>query len=410
MTPQEVEMPPLSFLGLVLVAGVAFLAPLVTELTRAHWLPAVVIEIVAGILLGPSVLNWVRVDAPLQVLSLLGLAFLLFLSGMEVEFEQLRGPLLKVIGVSFLASFLLAVVIGFGFQAIGLVRSPLLVAIILVATSLGIVIPLLKDGGEGTSQFGQLVIGAASLADFGSIVLLSLFFSRATTSIGTQVFLLTLFAALTGVGALAIFRAEHSPRLAIALQRLQDTTAQIRVRGAFLLLAALVALAEALGLEIILGAFAAGVILRFIDQDKLMTHPQFRQKLEGVGFGVFIPVFFVTSGVQFDLRALFASSTALVRVPLFLLALLVIRGAPALLYRQQVGVRRAAIAGLLQAISLPFVVAAVQIGLALGLLTRTTGAALVAAGLLSVLIFPISATALLRGGLPGSTDAVASSS
>jgi Kef-type K+ transport system membrane component KefB len=101
-------MPPLSFSGVVLVAGVAFLAPLLTELTGARWLPAVVIEIVAGILLGPSVLNWVRMDIPLQVLSLLGLAFLLFLSGLEVEFDQLKGSLLKVIGVSFLTSFLLA--------------------------------------------------------------------------------------------------------------------------------------------------------------------------------------------------------------------------------------------------------------------------------------------------------------
>ena len=394
-------MPPLSFSGLVLVAGVAFLAPLLTELTRARQLPAVVIEIVAGILLGPSVLNWVRVDIPLQVLSLLGLAFLLFLSGLEVEFEQLRGSLLKVIGVSFLASFLLALAFGFGLQASGLVRSPLLVAIILVATSLGVVVPLLKDSGESTSRFGQLVIGAASLAEFGPIILLSLFFSRAAAGLGTQVFLLAIFAALTAVAVLAVFRAERSARLAGAFRRLQDTTAQIRIRGAFLLLAAVVALAEALGLEIILGAFAAGVILRFIDQDKLLMHPQFRQKLEGVGFGVFIPVFFVTSGVQFDLRALLGSPSALVLVPLFLLALLVIRGAPALLYRWQVGMRRAMVAGLLQATSLTvIIVAAVQIGLALGLLTKTTGAALVAAGLLSVLIFPISASTLIRSGPP----------
>jgi Kef-type K+ transport system membrane component KefB len=289
------------------------------------------------------------------------------------------------------------------------VQAPLLVAIILVATSLGIVISLLKDSGETTSRFGQLVIGAASLAEFGSIVLLSLFFSRAATGLGTQVFLLGLFAALTAVAALAVFRAERLARLAVALRRLQDTTAQIRIRGAFLLLAALVALAEALGLEIILGAFAAGVILRFIDQDTLLTHPQFRQKLEGVGYGVFIPVFFVTTGVQFDLHALLASSAALARAPLFLLALLVIRGAPALLYRWQVGMRRAVVAGLLQAISLPFIVVAVQIGLALDLLTKTTGAALVAAGLLSIVIFPIGAITLLRSDPHGPTAAVASS-
>jgi Kef-type K+ transport system membrane component KefB len=398
--------PPLSFSGLVLVAGVAFLAPLLTELTRTRWLPAVVIEIIAGILLGPSVLNWVHVDIPLQALSLLGLAFLLFLSGLEVEFAQLRGPPLKVIGVSFLASFLLALVIGWGFQAIGLVQAPLLIAIILVATSLGVVVSLLKDSGESESRFGQLVIGAASLAQVGPIVLLSLFFSRAATGLGTQVFLLALFAALTAVAALAVFRAERSARLDVALRRLQDTTAQIRIRGAFLLLAALVALAEALGVEVILGAFAAGVILRFIDQDKLLTHPQFRQKLEGVGYGVFIPVFIVTSGVQLDLHALVASPVALARAPLFLLALLVIRGAPALLYQWQVGLRRAVVAGLLQAISLPFIVAAVQIGLALDLLTKTAGAALVAAGLLSIVIFPISAITLLRRGPHGAPEAV----
>ncbi len=402
-------MPPLSFSGLVLVAGVGFLAPLLTELTRARWLPAVVIEIVAGILLGPSVLNWVQMDIPLQALSLLGLAFLLFLSGLEVEFAQLRGPLLKVIGVSFLVSFLLALVIGWGFQTIELVQAPLLIAIILVATSLGVVVSLLKDSGESVSQFGQLVIGAASLAEFGPIVLLSLFFSHAATGLGTQVFLLALFAALTGVAALAVFSAEHSARLEVALRRLQDTTAQIRIRGAFLLLAALVALAEALGVEVILGAFAAGVILRFIDQDKLLTHPQFRQKLEGVGYGVFIPVFIVTSGIQLDLHALVASPAALARAPLFLLALLVIRGAPALLYRRQVGMRRAVVAGLLQAISLPFIVAAVQIGLALDLLTKTTGAALVAAGLLSILIFPIIAITLLRRGPHDPPAAVESS-
>lgn len=393
-------MPPLSFSGLVLVACVAFLAPLLTEFTRASRLPSVVIEIVAGILLGPSVLNWVHMDLPLQVLSLLGLAFLLFLSGLEVEFEQLRGSLLRVIGVSFLVSFLLALAFGFGVQAIGLVRSPLLVAIILVATSLGVVVPLLKDSGESMSRFGQLVIGAASLAEFGPIILLSLFFSRAATGLGTQVFLLAIFAVLTAVVGLAVFRAERSARLAVAFRRLQDTTAQIRIRGAFLLLAAVVALAEVLGLEVILGAFAAGVILRFIDRDKLLTHPEFRQKLEGVGFGVFIPVFFITSGVQFDLRDLVTNSSALTRVPLFLLALLVIRGAPALLYRWQVGMRRAVVAGLLQAISLTFIVAAVQIGLALGLLTKTTGAALVAAGLLSVVIFPISASTLMRSSPP----------
>ena len=138
------------------------------------------------------------------------------------------------------------------------------------------------------------------------------------------------------------------------------------MRGAFLLLAGFVALAERLGLEVILGAFTAGVILSLIDRDALMTHPHFRTKLEGAGFGVFIPVFFVGVGLTFDLDALTSSTATLLRLPLFLAALLLVRGLPALLYRGFVGDRRAVAAGLLQATSLPFIVAASMIGVELG--------------------------------------------
>jgi Kef-type K+ transport system membrane component KefB len=167
-----------------------------------------------------------------------------------------------------------------------------------------------------------------------------------------------------------------------------------------MLLVAFVALAAVLGLETILGAFVAGVILRLVDGDRMMTHPQFRQKLEAIGFGVFIPVFFVTSGIQFDLAALFSSPSTTLRVPIFLVALLLVRGVPALLYRPLVGTRRSVVAGLLQATSLTFIVAASQIGLELGLITKATSAALIAAGLLSVLIFPLMALTLLGRSKP----------
>jgi Kef-type K+ transport system membrane component KefB len=182
------------------------------------------------------------------------------------------------------------------------------------------------------------------------------------------------------------------------LSRLQDTTAQIRVRGAIVLLIGFVALAEAFGLEAILGAFAAGAILTLIDRDDQMTHPLFRQKLSAIGFGVFIPVFFVASGVRFDLNALLDKPSNLAMVPIFLVALAVARGIPAVLYRGFVGGRRAAIAGLLQATSLPFIVAATAIGQRLHLLTGAQSAALIAAGLLSVLIFPLVGLSLLQSG------------
>jgi len=395
-------MPNVSFTGLLIVAVVAFAAPLVLALTPARRLPAIVLEIVAGIVLGPSVLGWVKIDLPISILSVLGLAFLLFLAGLEVELERLRGRLLMYVGLAFLLSFGLALLAGYGLYVAGQVLSPLLIAIILVATGLGVVIPVLKDAGESTSDFGQLVIAGAMFAEFGSIILLSLFFSREATGTATKLVLLGGFALLAAGFAFVVLRLEQSTRIAAVLLRLQDTTAQIRVRGAFMLLVAFVALASVLGLETILGAFIAGVILRLVDGDRMMTHPQFRQKLEAIGFGVFIPVFFVTSGIQFDLAALFSSPSTILRVPIFLVALVLVRGVPALLYRPLVGSRRSVVAGLLQATSLTFIVAATQIGLQLGLITKATGAALIGAGLLSVLIFPLLALTLLRRTKPAS--------
>jgi len=257
-------------------------------------------------------------------------------------------------------------------------------------------VPVLKDAGQASSDLGQLVIAAASIADFGAVILLSLFFSREATSTTTKLVLLGGFLLVGAAFVVALMGAERSRRLSALLLRLQDTTAQIRVRGAFLLLVGFVALAEGLGLEVILGAFLAGAILGLVDRDRLMTHPALRTKLDAVGYGVFIPVFFVASGIRFDLGALFESTSSLARVPLFLAALLVVRGLPALLYRPLVGSSQVAIAGLLQATSLPFIVAASMIGIELGLLDAATGAALIAAGLLSVLLFPLLALTLLR--------------
>jgi Kef-type K+ transport system membrane component KefB len=163
------------------------------------------------------------------------------------------------------------------------------------------------------------------------------------------------------------------------------------------LLLSFAVLAQLFGLEVMLGAFIAGAVLRLLDRDRTMTHPRFHQKLEAVGFGVFIPFFFITSGVQLDLRALLDGGAAsFTPVPVLLLALLLARGLPAILYRPIVGARGVLAAGLLQATSLPFIVAATAIGMELGMLSSATGAALVVAGLLSVLLFPLGVLKLLR--------------
>jgi Kef-type K+ transport system membrane component KefB len=383
-----------SFGGLLVVAVIALGAPLLVGLVPAIRVPAVVLEIVAGIAVGPAGFGWVRVDVPIQVLSILGLAFLLFLAGLEIDVAKLRGPVLRAAGLGYGLTLVLGLAVGLVFGAVGWVRSPVLIAIALSATSLGLVVPVLKDAGQLEAPVGQLTVGGASVADFAAVVLLSLLFSETSGGTASKVVLLGLFAVLAVVAVVALGRLERSARLTTVLVRLQDTTAEIRVRFAVLLLVAFVALASRLGLETILGAFLAGAILNLVDRDT-MTHPHFRMKLEAVGFGFVIPVFFVASGLRFDLKALLDSPSAIARVPLFLLALLVVRAVPAALYAPTVGRRQAVAAGLLQATSLPFLVTATAIGVTLGEIKPVTAAALVSAGLLSVVVFPLVAVSLL---------------
>ena len=386
----------ISFDNLLIVVVAGFAAPFALGLVPRLRLPAVVLEIVLGIVLGPAVLGWVEVDEPVEVLSLVGLAFLLFLAGLEIDLHALKGKLLRQASEGFAVSLALALASALVLYATGIVDSPLLIAVILASTSLGVVVPVLQDAGEARSPFGQLVIAAASIADFASVLLLTLLFSREATGADTKLILIGMFVLVLVVVAMTVSRAERSSRISDTLRRLQDTSAQIRVRGAFVLLIGMVALAEELGLELILGAFAAGAILNHLDMDDGMTHPEFRNKLAAVGFGVFIPVFFVSSGIRFDLDALFADATTIASVPAFLAALLIARGLPALLYRADFGQRRAMAAALLQATSLPFIVAATQIGQDLGVIDAAASAAFIGAGLLSVLVFPITALALLR--------------
>src|ERR687886_234959 len=391
-----------SLTNLLLVCVVGFAAPFVLGLFPRLRLPAVVLEIVAGIVIGPSVLGIVDADQAVAVIALMGLTFVLFLAGLEIDLRRLRGPVLRVTALGFALSFGVAVVVSLGLKAAGLVDTPLLVAIILCATSLGVLVPVLKDAGEIASTFGQLIIAAASIADFGAIILLTVFFSGEGGTGATLLLLGSLFALAVAVFA-AVRGAERSMRVRAELLRLQDTTAQIRVRAALALFVGFAAIAQQLGLEAILGAFIAGAVISLVDADQVMTHPDFRRKLEAIGFGFFIPVFFVTSGVRFDLAALTASASNVAMVPVFLAALLVVRGLPALVYRRVLDGRHTAIAGIMQATSLPFIVAATAIGMELGLIDAAASAALIGAGLLSVLIFPLTGLLLLKRSAP--TDA-----
>ncbi len=388
------------FENLFIVALVAVLAPVVVGLVPRLRLPAVVLEIVAGVVLGPSVLGLVEADLVVGVLGVIGLAFLLFMVGLELDVATLRGRVLRLAALGYLVSLALGVGVGVAADAAGWVDSPVLLAVALSATSLGLVVPVLKDAGVADSSMGRLTVAAATLADVAAVLLLTLLFSEGTSSIGARVVLLITFVglvALTGVGVLVTGRWR---RLTDVVLRLQDTSAEIRVRAAVVLLLGFVVLAENFGLETILGALLAGAVIGAVDKDT-STHPHFRTKLDAIGFGFLIPVFFVSSGIRLDISGLVSEPSALARMPVFVVALLVVRGLPALVFRRELSGRETVAAGLLQATSLPFLVTATMIGVETGLMSGVNAAALVSAGVISVLIFPLVSLGLLRGNSTG---------
>ena len=398
-------MPSISFNSVLIIAAMAVVVPLISGLLPRLPVPGAALEVIAGILIGPAVLGWVRIDAPVQVLSDLGLGMLLFLAGLEIDIERLRGPLARLAVSAFAVSAVLALLCAYAFRLAGQARQPLLLAIILMSTSTGLLLPLLKDAGEESTAFGQLVMTAAALAEIVPIMLLSLFFSATAATPGAQAVSLAIFIVLVVLSGTAlnwVRRLEPAGRL---LNRLSDTSAQLRVRASLTLALAFGVLAYRFGFASILGAFAAGLLVRIVNLARHSPHPQFRVKLEGIGFGFLVPIFFISTGVAFPLKALLTNPAALAEVPLFLAALLLVRGLPALLYARFAGRRRAVAAGLLQATTLTFIIVAAQIGLTDGKITPTAAASLLTAGLLSAILFPAVAQRLLpRAATPQAAD------
>jgi Kef-type K+ transport system membrane component KefB len=356
--------------------------------------PDVVVQLLLGIAIGPQVLGLATVDPPLRVLSLVGLSFLLFLAGLELDIARLRGVASRFALSGFLCSLALAYGTGHLLQAAGLIASPLLIAVILSATALGIVLPVVKDAGQLDEPLGRMVVAGASVAEVAPILLLSVFFSDHAAGIGSQLTLLAAFVGAVVVVLLALVGVERSARVSGALLALQSTTAQIRVRAAVALLMGFAALAAGFGLEAILGAFVAGAAVSLLDRDEQGTHTLFRVKLQAIGFGGLIPFFYVATGIALDVRSLLEPTT-LVRVPVFLAAVLLVRSVLALLYRRWLGSTRATLAaGLLQGTTLSIPVIGGSIGVGLGVIRPENYVALVAAGAISVIVFPAVALAL----------------
>jgi Kef-type K+ transport system membrane component KefB len=384
-----------SFNSVLIIAGISVFIPVVLGLLPRLPVPGAVLEVVAGIIVGPSVLGWARIDAPVEVLSTLGLGMLLFLAGLEIDVEGLRGPLSRLAVIAFALSAGLGLLCAVLFWLAGQATPPLLLGIILMSTSAGLLLPLLKDAGEASTEFGQLIMTAAALAEIVPILLFSLLFSATAESPGDRLASLAIFLTLLVLIGVAVARVRRLQRLDRMLEYLSKRSAQLRVRATLTLALGCGVLAYRFGFASILGAFAAGLLVRIIEVSGREPNREFLVKLEGIGFGFLIPIFFISTGVAFQLKGLLQHPSALAVVPLYLVALLVVRGVPALLYARTVGRRRAAAGGLLQATTLTFVIVATEIGVETGKLTPAAAAALVTAGLLSAALFPAGAARLL---------------
>ena len=326
----------ISFNSLLIIGGVAIAVPLLLGLVPAVKVPAVVLEILGGVLVGPAVLGWVHLDVAVRVTADLGLGFLLFMAGYEIDLRRFDRPVLALVGRAFAASMALALLVAYGLQLAGQVRDGLLVAITLVSTSLGILVPILKDAGETETAFGRLTMAAGSLAELGPLVLLSVFFSASSANPSVELGLLAAFAGFTAVVVVVAQRVKGWGPLREVVHRLENTSSQLRVRLAITFALAFAVVAEHFGLATILGAFLAGIIVRRTGESPA-SQEVLTGKLEAIGFGFLIPVFFVSTGAGLDIDALFRSSRAILLVPVFLVALLVVRGLPALLYVRAAG-------------------------------------------------------------------------
>ena len=389
------------FGGLLAIAVAAFTAPLLARLIPRRLVPPVVLEVLAGMAIGPQGLNLVQPTGGVYVLYLLGFGFLLFLAGQEVDVERFRGPTFRLTGLCFVVGVAIAFPIAEGLRQIAHGADLRLLALALTASSLGVMVPVLRDAQVVDTDFGQLAIMAGSVGEFAALLLLTVLFSADPEPTWLQVAYVLVLGAAAVAGALGLRRLWRSRWLRRALLATDQSTSQLRVRGAFVILLTFAALAYKFGVDSLLGAFIGGIVLNVADSDDRPTQERYQGKLHAIGYGFLVPVFFIVTGVKFDLKALLASRSSLALVPAIVAGILLARAVPALLYRHRLGIRPAVAAGFLQATTLTFPVVVAEVGQSLDLLNSATSAALVGAALLSVLLFPAAALALRPWTDPG---------
>ena len=379
-----------SFLAVVVVAALAaFVAGIVS--TRMP-LPVVVVEIVLGICIGPELLGLAQPDEFLDFFASLGLGMLFFFAGYEIDFERIRGVPLRLAALGWLLSLVLAFSLGGLLALTGLVLSLLFTGSALATTAIGTLIPVLSDAGELRTRFGTFLLAAGAIGEFGPILLITLVFS--TKGAAANALILIAFVAVAVLAAIGAVRGVG--RGWELLHRTLETSGQLAIRIAVVTVFALGALAASLGLDLLLGGFVAGVIARIALKGREVE--VLESKLTAVGYGFFIPFFFVVSGVKFDLSALTEDPLRLLELPLFLGLFLIVRGVPALvLYRRVLDLRDRASLAVFSATALPLVVAITTIAVEEGHMRASTAASLIGAGILSTAILPIVGLRLRAG-------------
>jgi Kef-type K+ transport system membrane component KefB len=375
---------------LVAVALVAALAPLVVALLPGPRVPQVVILLLGGVLIGPHVLGLAE-TSNIQLLSNIGLGFLFLLAGYELDPQLLRQRPGRLAILGWIISAVIAVGVTAGLGAAGYVRDYVPIGLALTTTALGTLLPILRDNDMLGGSFGQYVFAAGATGELFPILIISLFLTERGNFIA--------LASVALVGVLAIvLSAIPSLARSSTVQRIiregQDATGQTTLRWAVVLLFLLLAIASRFGLDVVLGALLAGIVLRAWTRRFNMDTDGLEHKFDAVGYGIFIPIFFVSSGMTLDLKAI---SRDPMRLLVFFLLLLIVRGLPSLLvYRRALPVRQRVEMTFITATTLPLLIALVEIGQRDGVMIPANVAALVGAGVLSVLVYPLVAVRLHR--------------
>jgi Kef-type K+ transport system membrane component KefB len=371
-----------SFLAIVVAAAVA--AAIVAFGGKRVLLPVVVLELLLGMLIGPDILDLAQGDEFIDFFSSLGLGMLFFFAGYEIDFERIKGDPLKLAIAGWILSLALAYTVGGLLAAAGIVLSLLFTGSAIATTAIGTLVPILTDAGELKTRFGTYLLAAGAVGEFGPILLITLFFSTGRPI--SSALILILFIAVAVLAALVAIRGIDFGW--DTFNRTMETSAQLPIRTAVVLIFALAALATNLGLDLLLGGFVAGIITRLALRGREV--PILESKLNAVGYGFLIPFFFVVSGVEFKLDELTSDPKEFAKVAMFAAAFLIVRGIPALvLYVKRMDLRDRAALAFFSSTELPLVVAITTIAIDRGEMRELTAASLVGAAILSTALFPL---------------------